>query len=74
MDMSASMPSMCAPAGLTGTPMTGRGVKAATMPGRWAAPPAPAMITCTCHVVSKVLLQVMFLHCTKLTKCDESGG
>lgn len=29
-----------APAGLTGTPMTGSGVIAATMPGRWAAPPA----------------------------------
>jgi len=29
----------------TGTPITGRGVSAATIPGRWAAPPAPAMIT-----------------------------
>lgn len=29
----------------TGTPTTGNGVKAATMPGRWAAPPAPAMMT-----------------------------
>ena len=29
----------------TGTPITGSGVAAATMPGRWAAPPAPAMIT-----------------------------
>src|SRR4051812_25863361 len=29
----------------TGTPSTGRRVWAATMPGRWAAPPAPAMIT-----------------------------
>ena len=28
-----------------GTPMTGSGVAAATMPGRWAAPPAPAMMT-----------------------------
>src|SRR3954468_5624319 len=27
---------------LTGTPITGTSVKAATMPGRWAAPPAPA--------------------------------
>merc|ERR1719356_1940562 len=27
----------------TGTPMTGSVVSAATMPGRWAAPPAPAM-------------------------------
>mmetsp|Transcript_41696 Transcript_41696/g.91533 ORF Transcript_41696/g.91533 Transcript_41696/m.91533 type:complete len:244 (+) Transcript_41696:443-1174(+) len=30
---------------LTGTPMTGSGVIAAAMPGRWAAPPAPAMMT-----------------------------
>ena len=29
----------------TGTPSTGSSVCAATMPGRWAAPPAPAMIT-----------------------------
>ena len=29
----------------TGTPSTGRAVKAAVMPGRWAAPPAPAMMT-----------------------------
>ena len=28
-----------------GTPMTGRSVWAATIPGRCAAPPAPAMIT-----------------------------
>src|SRR5215468_2016094 len=28
----------------TGTPKTGSGVSEATMPGRWAAPPAPAMI------------------------------
>ena len=30
----------------TGTPITGSGDTAASMPGRWAAPPAPAMITC----------------------------
>ena len=29
----------------TGTPNTGSGVIAAVMPGRWAAPPAPAMMT-----------------------------
>ena len=29
----------------TGTPITGRVVSEATIPGRWAAPPAPAMIT-----------------------------
>ena len=29
----------------TGTPSTGRWVFAAVMPGRWAAPPAPATIT-----------------------------
>ena len=29
----------------TGTPSTGSGVQAAHMPGRCAAPPAPAMIT-----------------------------
>ena len=28
-----------------GTPMTGSGVAAATIPGRWAAPPAPAITT-----------------------------
>ena len=31
----------------TGTPSTGRWVLAASIPGRWAAPPAPAMITLT---------------------------
>ncbi len=30
---------------LTGTPTTGSVVIDATMPGRWAAPPAPAMMT-----------------------------
>ncbi len=29
----------------TGTPITGNDVKLATMPGKWAAPPAPAIIT-----------------------------
>src|SRR5690606_2056977 len=29
----------------TGTPSTGSSVMEATMPGRWAAPPAPAMMT-----------------------------
>ena len=29
----------------TGTPMTGTVVREATIPGRWAAPPAPAMMT-----------------------------
>lgn len=46
MERRASRPSRWAPAGLTGTPMTGRGVRAATIPGRCAAPPAPAIITC----------------------------
>ena len=32
-------------ASLTGTPMTGSTVAEATIPGRCAAPPAPAMIT-----------------------------
>ena len=32
---------------LTGTPITGSGVIAATMPGRCAAPPAPAMMHCS---------------------------
>mmetsp|Transcript_23676 Transcript_23676/g.51961 ORF Transcript_23676/g.51961 Transcript_23676/m.51961 type:complete len:220 (+) Transcript_23676:1116-1775(+) len=45
MDSSASIPSRYAPLGLTGTPTTGRGVMAATIPGKWAAPPAPAMMT-----------------------------
>ena len=31
----------------TGTPITGSAVCAATMPGRWAAPPAPAITTRT---------------------------
>lgn len=44
MDSRASRPSRWAPVGLTGTPMTGNGVSAATMPGRCAAPPAPAMM------------------------------
>ncbi len=30
---------------LIGTPMTGNVVKDATIPGKWAAPPAPAIIT-----------------------------
>jgi hypothetical protein len=44
-DNSESMPSRWRSA--TGTPITGSGVTAATIPGRWAAPPAPAMITFT---------------------------
>lgn len=47
MDSRASRPSRWAPAGVTGTPITGSGVAAATMPGRCAAPPAPAMMTCS---------------------------
>jgi hypothetical protein len=50
MDSSASRPSRCAPAGVTGTPITGSGVAAATMPGRCAAPPAPAMMTCHMYI------------------------
>lgn len=42
-DSSESRPSRRA--SCTGTPMTGRVVTEATMPGRWAAPPAPAMTT-----------------------------
>ena len=42
---SASRPSRC-PDGM-GTPSTGNVVLAATTPGRWAAPPAPAMNTST---------------------------
>mmetsp|Transcript_32900 Transcript_32900/g.82955 ORF Transcript_32900/g.82955 Transcript_32900/m.82955 type:complete len:259 (-) Transcript_32900:1521-2297(-) len=42
MDRTLSTPSRCLRG--TGTPMTGRGVMAATMPGRCAAPPAPAMM------------------------------
>ena len=43
-DSNASSP----PNGVTliGTPITGSGVSEAAMPGRCAAPPAPAMITC----------------------------
>ena len=43
MDSKASTP-WSAVAG-TGTPRTGTSVLAATIPGRWAAPPAPAMMT-----------------------------
>ncbi|GMA20352.1 hypothetical protein GCM10025862_23730 [Arsenicicoccus piscis] len=45
MDSSESMPSRYFSG--TGTPITGSGVTAASMPGRWAAPPAPAMMTCS---------------------------
>ena len=43
MDSSESMPSRYFSG--TGTPMTGKAVADATIPGKWAAPPAPAMIT-----------------------------
>ncbi len=43
MDSSESMPSRYFSG--TGTPMTGSGVTDASMPGRCAAPPAPAMTT-----------------------------
>ena len=43
MEYSASVPSRFFPD--SGTPMTGIGNSAAHMPGRWAAIPAPAMIT-----------------------------
>src|SRR5699024_7430937 len=42
-DNSESSP--CSARLCTGTPSTGSNVWAATMPGKWAAPPAPAMIT-----------------------------
>ena len=42
-DSSESRPSSLASG--TGTPITGNAVAEATIPGRWAAPPAPAMIT-----------------------------
>ena len=42
-DRSESSPPRCS-VGI-GTPITGRAVLAASMPGRWAAPPAPATIT-----------------------------
>ena len=43
MDSRESMPSRYFSG--TGTPMTGSSVTAASIPGRWAAPPAPAMMT-----------------------------
>jgi len=43
MESSESSPSRWASG--TGTPITGSGVTDASMPGRWAAPPAPAMMT-----------------------------
>ena len=42
MDSSESMPFSALL--VTGTPSTGMRVLAAVMPGRWAAPPAPAMM------------------------------
>ena len=42
-DSSASMPSSAVIG--TGTPITGSRVTEASIPGRWAAPPAAAMIT-----------------------------
>jgi hypothetical protein len=42
-DSSESMPARVRDC--TGTPSTGSSVLAAVMPGRWAAPPAPAMMT-----------------------------
>src|SRR5699024_10348285 len=44
-DSRESIPSRCFRS--TGTPMTGRDVIEAIIPGRWAAPPAPAMMTRT---------------------------
>src|SRR5699024_2361133 len=44
-DSRESIPSRCFRG--TGTPMTGRDVIEAIIPGRWAAPPAPAMMTRT---------------------------
>ena len=41
-----------------GTPITGKLVKAATIPGKCAAPPAPAIITC------KPLLRAVFAYST----------
>jgi hypothetical protein len=42
-DSSESMPSRWRSG--TGTPITGSGVTEASIPGRWAAPPAPAIST-----------------------------
>src|SRR5690625_7123466 len=44
-DSREAMPSRCFRG--TGTPMTGRDVIVAIIPGRWAAPQAPAMMTRT---------------------------
>ncbi|ANB13352.1 transcriptional regulator [Sugiyamaella lignohabitans] len=44
-ECSESTPSRTLP--FTGTPITGSEVIAATIPGKWAAPPAPAMIAFT---------------------------
>ena len=43
MESSESMPSSTLSG--TGTPITGRVVEEASTPGKWAAPPAPAMIS-----------------------------
>jgi hypothetical protein len=43
----------------TGTPITGSGVRAATMPGRCAAPPAPAMITLRPRPVARCAYSAM---------------
>ena len=44
MDKTLSQPSMEL-LDKIGTPITGKVVQLATIPGKWAAPPAPAMIT-----------------------------
>ena len=46
---------------LIGTPITGKLVNAATIPGKCAAPPAPAIITC------KPLLRAVFAYSTILS-------
>ncbi len=43
----SSESSPCSVFDSTGTPSTGSSVFDEVIPGRWAAPPAPAMITCS---------------------------
>ena len=52
-----------------GTPMTGTTVYAATTPARWAAPPAPAMMTCRPRLSSG--RRVLRRQCRRAVRGDD---
>ena len=63
----------------TGKPMTGSGVSAATMPGRWAAPPAPAITTfrprvCAFSAYSYMRFGVRWADTTDISNGTLQGG